>query len=150
MDWLGWTNSIARMTVGLATLCIGMVPVAGAELRHEPNPRVLHDTAVGKSWIVERDPVHPGGPGRMVQQNAAVDERTNTAQHTIEPVVIHAGDRVVFEEDTAVVHAELEAVALGNAVTKHLLPVRIVIGGRIALAIAIEPGRVRLSGGRAR
>jgi flagella basal body P-ring formation protein FlgA len=58
--------------------------------------------------------------------------------------VIHAGDRVIVEENSPVVEARLEAVALGPAALGSALEVRLKIGGLVVRAIARGPGRAAL------
>jgi flagella basal body P-ring formation protein FlgA len=55
--------------------------------------------------------------------------------------VIRAGDRLVVEENTAVIEARLEAVALGPAALGSSFDVRLKLGGKVARAVALAPGR---------
>lgn len=147
MDWGGRAISIAALALAITAICAGRAQVGPAEFRGQVAARILHDSPTGNTWILGRDPVHPGGPGHMVQLNSPASGRIGPAQPAIdEPIVIHTGDRVVMEEETDIVHAGLEAVAIGNAATNHVLLVRVVIGGRIERAIAIKPGTVRWEG----
>jgi flagella basal body P-ring formation protein FlgA len=59
--------------------------------------------------------------------------------------VIRAGDRLIVEENTAVVEARLEAVALGAAAPGSTFNVRLRIGGRVLRAVALGPGRAALA-----
>jgi hypothetical protein len=118
--------------------------------------REVADPGTGDRWLLERDPKQPAGPGRMVriagkEDGALSDRRGNAASGTAagEPAivfgpVIHAGDRLVVEESTAVVEARLAAVALGPAKKGASLNVRLVIGGKVVRVIALGPGRVAL------
>ncbi len=54
--------------------------------------------------------------------------------------MIHAGDRIVIEERTAVADARFEAIALTSAPKGGRLRARISLGGRIILAQAIDAG----------
>jgi hypothetical protein len=55
--------------------------------------------------------------------------------------VIHTADRLIVQEDTALVVARLEAVALGPALSGSSLKVRLLIGGSVVRAVALGPGR---------
>lgn len=55
--------------------------------------------------------------------------------------VIRTGDRLIVEENTALVEARLEAVALGPAQPGSSFNVRLVAGGKIVRAVALGPGR---------
>jgi predicted secreted protein len=59
--------------------------------------------------------------------------------------VIHTGDLLVVEENTAVVEARLEAVALGPAWAGSSFDVRLKIGGKVVRAIALASGRAVFS-----
>ena len=111
--------------------------------------REIDDPHTGDRWLLLRDGSHPGGPGRLVLLGSrGIDARrerpggseTASAQMPLTPV-IHAGERLVVEEDTAVVSSRLEAVALGPAAVGAAFVVRLKIGGKLLLAVALAPGR---------
>lgn len=129
----------------------GAVAEAGGEV-----VRAIDDPSTGNYWLLERDPRHPAGPGRLVLAPAAAvgarpfrqSEAARKAGELQRPEavvrmtqVIHAGDRLVVEENTPVVTARLEAVALGPAVAGAVFEVRLQIGGRAVRAVALGPGR---------
>jgi hypothetical protein len=60
-------------------------------------------------------------------------------------VVIHAGDRLVVEEHTAVAQGYLDAVALNAAEVGGTLDIRLKIGSKVRRAVAIAPGRAALA-----
>jgi hypothetical protein len=60
------------------------------------------------------------------------------------PPLIRPGDRLLVEENTAVAHAVLEAVALGPAAVGSGIQVRFKIGGRVACGVAMSPRTVAL------
>ena len=62
---------------------------------------------------------------------------TGKLQHPL----IRSGDRLVIEENSAVVEARLEAVALGPAAVGAEFKARLAIGGRVVRAVALGPGR---------
>jgi len=126
----GGTDTASR------TLLAPSVPAA------EPEP-------VYGEAVREIDDPHPGGPGRLVllgsRGNDGRHERpggseTASARMPLTPV-IHAGERLIVEEDTAVVSSRLEAVALGPAAIGAAFEVRLKIGGKLLLAVALAPGR---------
>lgn len=108
--------------------------------------RILDDAVTGSRWLLERDPAHPGGPGRLVRIEVEARKYVveSNAVPQSPPAVIHAGDRIVVEEKTAVAEARLEAVAERNAAEGATLMVRLVLGGRVLRAVALAPGRARL------
>lgn len=107
--------------------------------------RVLNDAAIGDRWMLERDPDHPGDPGRLVRVEGGA-QKTAPVQgaRVAATVVIHAGDRVVVEEKTATVEARLEGVALGAAASGRMLTVRLAVGGKVVYATATASGHARL------
>jgi len=100
--------------------------------------REIDDPHSGARWLLLRDPEHPAGPGRLVLLGGAADLAAEAAP--LRPV-IRSGDRLIVEENTAVVEARLEAVALGPAAPGSAFRVRLTIGGRVARAVALGPGR---------
>ncbi len=110
--------------------------------------KVIDDPSLGDRWLLTRDPDHPGGPGRLLLSS---DSQSGARQNRMAGVpgadsartdlVIHAGDRLVVEENTAVAEARLEAVALGPAWAGSSLNVRLKIGGKVVRAVALAPGR---------
>ena len=54
--------------------------------------------------------------------------------------MIHAGDKLIVEEHTAVVEARLEAVALGPAAQGAVFKARLKIGGKVVRAVAVSAG----------
>jgi hypothetical protein len=117
--------------------------------------RAIDDPFTGGYWLLERDPDHPGGPGRLVRvsRTAAANEASAEAEgakpsgaapdrlRLPAAPVIRAGQRLVVEENTAVVEARLEAVALGPAAPGAAFEARLQIGGRVVRAVALGPGR---------
>jgi hypothetical protein len=118
----------------------GLEPVPGEIVRE------IDDPHTGDRWLLMRDPSHPGGPGRLVLAESAGNQArqrqagAELSQVELRPV-IRAGERLIVEENTPVVEARLEAVALGPAVVGSPLDVRLRIGGRVVRAVALAPGR---------
>jgi len=117
--------------------------------------RVIDDPSTGNYWLLERDPRHPGGPGRLVlvPRKAGADgpgragEDAGSPDAAEAPVliqltpVIRAGDPLIVEENTPVVEARLEGVALGPAVLGATFEARLRIGGKVVRAVALGAGR---------
>jgi hypothetical protein len=116
---------------------------SGMELSQCEIVREIDDPHTGGRWLLARDPVHPGGPGRLVLAGGVRITVPRPGAPIVEPPhpVIHAGDRLVVEENTTVVEARLEAVALGPAAIGSPLDVRLKIGGTVVRAVALAPGR---------
>jgi hypothetical protein len=114
----------------------GLEPVPGEIVRE------IDDPHTGARWLLMRDPSHPAGPGRLVLAGG-FRNHLRPGDPGVEPsrTVIRAGDRLVVEENTPVVEARLEAVALGPAVLGSPLEVRLKIGGKVVRAVALGPGR---------
>jgi hypothetical protein len=112
----------------------------------------MDDVATGDRWLLERDPIHPEGPGRWLRvrtpkaggEAAATPTRPSLNAQAVDSTampVIHTGDEVTVEEHSAVIDARLQAVALGSAAAGSELRVRLRIGGKVVDALALKPGR---------
>jgi hypothetical protein len=117
--------------------------------------REIDDPHMGARWLLMRDPSHPGGPGRLLladgilnparQRDLAHKDEAGIRPSRMElSPVLHAGDRLIVEENTPVVEARLEAVALGPANIGSVLSVRLSLGGKVVRAVALAPGRAML------
>ncbi|MDE3186061.1 MAG: hypothetical protein KGM96_00890 [Acidobacteriota bacterium] len=151
-----WFSSV--LLAELSTACWG---AAGAQTagyieatRHTRAPaiREIDDPRTGARWLLLRDGSHPGGPGRLALAGSMRDDgriggNENDASALVAPPrpVIRAGDRLVVEEDTAVVAVRLGAVALGPAAPGGSLQARLQIGGKVVRVVAIAPGRAALA-----
>lgn len=132
--------------------------------------REIDDPHNGDRWLLFRDNENPGGPGRLVRVQAGFAGRYLTADAAVVPrrlevtpaevsggvpvasgpaagipdaplPVIRTGDHLMLEENTAVVEAHLEAVAMGPALAGSPFSVRLKIGGKVVRAVALGPGR---------
>ena len=161
-----------RMAMGIGVLALGTISVAAAQSPAAPGAQVLvtsgelassqrlaqeeivreiGDPHTGDRWLLMRNSQFPGGPGRLVlaaaHRNAAGGISSRVVGQSDEEQkipVIHAGDRLIVEEHTAVVDAVLEARALNPAVAGAQLEVRLVIGGNLVRVVALGPGRAAL------
>ena len=126
--------------------------------------REIDDPPTRERWLLERDRNRPALPGRMVllagpaaaagpgqapgqdsppvpDSHPSPDPQPGRSASPAPSVpVIRAGDRLVVEEDTAVVEARLAAVALSPAAKGSELNVRLEIGGKVVRARALGPG----------
>lgn len=113
--------------------------------------REIDDPHNGDRWLLVMDVNHPAGPGRLFRAGAdrgqlelaARGSATQSGGQSAAPV-IHAGDRIIVEENTPVVASRLEAVAMGPALVGAALSVRLRMGGRVLRAVAVASGRARI------
>ena len=113
--------------------------------------REIVDPHSGARWLLLRNRDTPAGPGRLVLLTVSGGQSgQGEAGGTISPTstgmilsrpVIRAGVPLVVEENSAVVEARLEAVALGPATLGSTFDVRLKMGGKVARAVALAPGR---------
>ncbi len=115
--------------------------------------REIDDPNNGDRWLLFRENENPGGPGRLVRVETGYAGRYFVARAAQPanpvlapgqegpPPVIRAGETLIVEENTPVVEAHLEAVALGPATVGSRLQVRLKIGGKVLPAVALGPGR---------
>ena len=160
-----WAGAVGQAAIAASSGRMVMVSSTGpgvAAMQAEGEVvREIDDPHTGARWLLMRDSSHPGGPGRMVlatgpRGQALSDVRSDTrirAQDDSGPYqpgsapaqpVIRAGDRLIVEENTAVVEARLEAVALNAAAIGSPLNVRLAIGGKVVRAVAVAAGRAAL------
>jgi hypothetical protein len=109
--------------------------------------RELNDPVTGDRWLLLRDFANPGGPGRWVLSSRGASSagvrNSGIVTGALLPV-IRPGDRLIVEQDSALIHARLEAVALGSAMPGAVVNVRLQIGGKVFRAVALGPGRAAL------
>lgn len=130
----------------------GEAPVANSASRMGAPLRVIRDPNIGDEWVLCRNPLNPGGPGRLVRLDPEGREMGTHATGSISradrnaggDVVIHAGDRIVVEEKSAVMDARLTATALEPARLNRPFRVRLQITGKTLNAIAVGNGRAEL------
>lgn len=87
-----------------------------------------------------------GAPGQPIQGQPMRAQQIAAQQIPEKPVeVIRPGDRLVVEEESAVVSARLEAIALAKAEAGAPLQARLVLGGKVVRVMALGPGRAALT-----
>jgi len=122
--------------------------------------REIDDPHSGARWLLLRGLDHPGGPGRLVLLDGRGEDTRRAhlpggptpvawTEESLRAVcVIHTGDTLTVEEDTAVVNSRLQAVALAPAATGSAFAARLKIGNKIVQARALGPGRAVFLGER--
>lgn len=145
-------------------------PVALRDTARGEIRREIADPCLGLHWRLIADPAGQGRPGRMVllDQNGATAYGSVSGGHTMlapaastldsVSVIIRAGDHVVVDQDTGVVRARLNAIALESAASGQRLRVRLIVGpgpsknaeltapGPVVSALATAAGEVRWVG----
>jgi len=154
------------MLVSPASDRASFVPLDGSTVSQSEIIREIDDPRNGDRWVLVRDASHPAGPGLLLRINDSAGETTqavrskqtgqtgwSTPKTSVElnldtvrddqaqVPIVHAGDRVIVEEHTAVIEARLEAVAIGPAFAGASFIARLSIGGRVVRAVALGPGR---------
>jgi hypothetical protein len=135
----------ATPSAGPRFLIASSAPVSASTVPGGEIVREIDDPRNGDRWLLLRDSSHPGGPGLLLLATAA-HIKTGQAGPDVaaQAPVIHAGDRLIVEENTAVAEARLEAVALGPAWLGSSLSVRLTMGGKVLRVLATGPGRAVL------
>jgi F0F1-type ATP synthase membrane subunit c/vacuolar-type H+-ATPase subunit K len=123
------------------------MPTAGRppEIPRGDFVREIDDPNTGDRWLLTRDSRHPGGPGLLILVSF-VGGPSRQANSEIPPPIIHAGDRVIVEERTAVMEARLEAIALGPAIAGSSLNLRLILGSKVVRAVARGPSNAVYQG----
>lgn len=153
----------AAQKIGLAALFAALSPPAylcgqtPALAASGQVVREIDDPFNGARWILVRANDFPAGPGRLllVAPGHAIAPQSLPGKGLAAPAnetglqsvraVVRAGDRLIVEENSAVVNARLEAVALGPAAPGVAFAARLQIGGRVVRAVALAPGRAALA-----
>jgi hypothetical protein len=137
--------------------------------------RDLIDPCLGSHWQLKVNPEHPGWPARLVLVGADAGSgsssagRSEAARHTLDrispfadeglqhfetltlPMAIRAGESLIVEQDSPVLHAEFQAIALASASVGQGMRVRLSGGataplsikGKVISVIATGAGRAR-------
>lgn len=142
---------------GPRSLAASQQPVRTPAVPDSAIIREIDDPHNGDRWLLVDDPSHPGGPGLLVLASSARmnpsdgmdgQDRMNPRKAGLEAEttapIIRGGDRVIVEENTPVVEARLDAVAMGPAQAGSPFNARLSIGGKVVRAVAVELGRAVL------
>ena len=132
---------VAGWIAGTAMLICGLAAQESPGSERVVAERI--DPATGARWELVRDAAHPAAPARWVLSAMGAGKSSRATAEELKPV-IRAGDRIVVEEQTAVLSAWLEATALTSAGSGGELRARLAIGGRVLEARAIAPGRAEI------
>lgn len=135
--------------------CIVIDSAAGSTQAAEEIIREVDDPATGDRWLLKRNSQYPARPGRMVlvarqkssqpPASAPMESADKGFETGKTAEVIHAGDHLVVEEHTRRLDAVLEAIALAPAREGGSLRVRLSVGRRVVMAVAVASGRALLS-----
>ena len=114
--------------------------------------QVIEDRSLGNRWLLCRASEHPGGPGRLVliasNRRKGISSMTSQAAFVLPAAlpaaarpVIRSGERLVIEEDGAMVSARLTAFALESVLAGSAFYARLEIGGQVVRAVAVSAGK---------
>jgi len=159
----------AWIAVGLCSMPCGRSARAADNPRSDTVVREIDDLSTGNRWLLVRNSEHTGGPGRMVLvagpgmaglevngsgpggpgtdgRNLALEAVSVPKRQAIPDLrpVIRGGDRLVVEQNTPVIVAWLDGIALGPAATGGRLKVRLTATGGVVQAVALGAGRAAL------
>ena len=151
---VAYTSSAQWQRPGVQPAHAAPAPTAQVETNADL-VREIDDPHTGERWLLVRNPDHPGGPGRLIlasDMNAIQLDKTSVAgwaptprgSSSAERPVIHAGDKLIVEEHTAIADARLQGIALSSAFGGASLKVRLSIGGKVVRAVATGSGRAAL------
>lgn len=118
--------------------------------------REIDDPHTGMRWVLLRNPVYPAGPahvalvetGKSENQMGGArspDVQRIPASEAPRPLIVHRGDRLIVEENTATIEARLEAIAMGAAARGDEIQARLKIGGKLVNVVALGAGRAALA-----
>ncbi|WP_157439694.1 hypothetical protein [Terracidiphilus gabretensis] len=139
---------VAGLTGMTAVLICGLTAQQRAADGRIVNERIVSertDPGTGARWVLMRDAEHPAALAHWVLVEAGKERAAGAgAEATGEKLMIHAGDKIVVEEQTSVMRAWLEATALTSAGTGGELRARLAIGGRVLAVRAIAPNTAEM------
>jgi hypothetical protein len=146
--------AVLVLTAGIALAAAGQSSAKDSSPQAAPTAvpyqvfRKIDDPHSGEIWLLLRDLVKPGGPGRLVPAAQSANVPGSARQDLTQPIksapVIRAGAQVLVEEHSERVDSRLEAVALSAAAKGERLKVRLTIGGNVVVVVASAPGRAFL------
>jgi hypothetical protein len=162
-EWLKTRSIPARAPfwplAALVWLAVASIASGQTESSSREDVRALlsiDDSPTGSHWLLIRNPVHPAGPGRLVNAPTArgaepafvPDQNIARKVFDIRPplnFVIRGGDALIVEDDDRNAKVRLEGVALGPAAVGSEFPVRLKIGGASIKVVALATGRAKIA-----
>ena len=155
-----WVAASLLTASGLAAFA-QTVTTAGTQPRPMRAVREINDPACGARWFLVPDAAHPGGPGKLILRRTVLRSTkvrepkdlsgalpADVPSGPIVPpptVIIRGGDRLIIEQNTAVLEARFSAVALEPAVRGQLLRARLNVDGKAVWVQALSPGHAALA-----
>lgn len=119
--------------------------------------QIIRDPASGMSWRVATDPRHPERPAKMVEisnEDYCGDRligglragREPRVADTVQSPIVRAGDWLQVLQDTRVVHAEFNAMALSKGWPGDSIKVRLRFAGKVMRVRLTASGQALLIG----
>jgi flagellar basal body P-ring formation chaperone FlgA len=160
-----WQDGAVAIRLAALVFCVHSIlifaqtnaPTANGKTTDSAAPRALKDPSmIGSCWQLERNPEHPERPGRWLREpmrescDSIHDQRTSAGSQasqvrTHARPVIRSGDQLTLEENSKLIEARLQAVALESAVQGGILAVRLRTTGNVVRAVALAPGRAEFA-----
>jgi hypothetical protein len=117
--------------------------------------QIIRDPASGIGWRVATDPRHPEWPSRLVEISGGDSCGDRLADplragmklgmaNTVQSPTVRAGDWLRVSQDTRVVHAEFNAMALSTGWPGDSIKVRLRFGGKVMRVKLTTPGQALL------
>jgi len=104
--------------------------------------RRIVDPFTGTKWVLTRDLLGRGGPGRLSKETRTP---VATSSRAALPVVIRTGDRLAVEDRFPNGRGEFDAIALDRATEGSQFRVRLNVNGKIIRVMAVGPGRATIA-----
>ncbi len=151
-----WDQASFSQSVHVARSRLGVAPLTQAIEPGRPVlVREIADLTTKSRWLLLRNAVNPGGPGRLMQEkieNAGLATPGSAGGHidsslrdtSVLPPIIRAGDRLVISEQSLKLDARFDGVAMQPSAAGGSFHVRLKFNGKIMIAIAQAPGRATL------
>ncbi len=113
--------------------------------------RVIPDPGAHSVWLLQLDPLHPAGPGRLTEVRAPGMSSDLQGSGVGNPALpnpalslVRTGDHILIEQHTPQVDSWLSGVALEPAGLNTTFRLRLA-GGQVLRAVAIHAGKARLA-----
>ena len=119
--------------------------------------KIIRDPASGMSWRVATDPLHPEWPAKLLEisnedscgvRSAGLlrEDRESGMAKAAQSPTVRAGDWLRVLQDTRVVHAEFNAMALSKGWPGDSIKVRLRLGGKVMRVKLTAQGQALLMG----